>query len=78
MTLALEESAFELLDVTLAREDDRPRVPDHTEDSSLPIRLLLRNKYFETFPLFGLSTMLPGLLSKGDLTIWYFYCNLFG
>ena len=69
MTLALEESASELLDVTLAREDDRLGVPDHTEATSLPIRLLLRNKYFETFPLFGLSTTLPGLLSRGDLTI---------
>ena len=48
MTLALEESASELLDVTLAREDDRLGVPDHTEATSLPIRLLLRNKYFET------------------------------
>ena len=38
--LAFEESAFKLLDVTLAREDDRPRVPDHTEDSSSPIRLV--------------------------------------
>ena len=47
--LAGEETASELLDVTLAQEDDRPRVPDHTEDSRLPIRLLLRNKYFETF-----------------------------
>ena len=34
MTLALEESAFELLDVTLAREDDRPGVPDQTEAAS--------------------------------------------
>ena len=49
MTLALEESASELLDVTLAREDDRLGVPDHTEATSLPIRLLLRNKYFETY-----------------------------
>ena len=40
MTLPLEESAFELLDVTLAREDDRPGVPDHTEDASLTIRLI--------------------------------------
>ena len=47
MTLALEESASELLDVTLAREDNRPRVPDHTEATSLPIRLLLRNKYLK-------------------------------
>ena len=47
MPLAYEESAFELLDVTLAREDDRPRVPDHTEATSLPIRLLLRNKYLK-------------------------------
>ena len=46
--LAGEETASGLLDVTLAREDDRPRVPDHTEDSSLPIRLLLGNKCFET------------------------------
>ena len=57
VTLALEESASELLDVTLAREDDRLGVPDHTEATSLPIRLLLRNKYFETY-LFGLSTTL--------------------
>ena len=49
MTLALEESASELLDVTLAREDNRLGVPDHTEATSLPIRLLLRNKYFETY-----------------------------
>ena len=47
MPLAYEESTFELLDVTLAREDDRPRVPDHTEATSLPIRLLLRNKYLK-------------------------------
>ena len=47
--LAGEETASELLDVTLAREDDRPRVPDQAEDSRLPIRLLLRNKYLETF-----------------------------
>ena len=67
MPLAYEESAFELLDVTLAREDDRPRVPDHTEAKSLPIRLLLRNKYFETY-LFGLLTTLPGHLSRSDLT----------
>ena len=40
VTLAFEESAFELLDVTLAREDDRTGVPDHTEDTSLPIRLI--------------------------------------
>ena len=69
VTLAFEESAFELLDVTLAREDDRLGVPDHTEATSSPICLLLRNKYFETFPLFGLSTTLAGLLSRGDLTI---------
>ena len=49
MTLALEESASELLDVILAREDDSLGVPDHTEATSLPIRLLLRNKYFETY-----------------------------
>ena len=49
MPLAYEESAFELPDVTLAREVDRPRVPDQAEGSRLPIRLLLRNKYFETF-----------------------------
>ena len=48
MTLAFEESAIKLLDVTLAREDDHLGVPDHTEAMSLPIRLLLRNKYFET------------------------------
>ena len=47
--LAGEETASELLDVTLAREDDRPRVPDHTEATSLPICLLFRNKYFESF-----------------------------
>ena len=68
MPLAGEETASELLDVTLAREDDLPRVPDQAENSGLPIRLLLRNKYFETFPLFGLSTTLPGNLPRGDLT----------
>ena len=47
--LAGEETASELLDVTLAQEDNRPRVLDQAEDSRLPIRLLLRNKYFETF-----------------------------
>ena len=47
--LAGEETASGLLDVTLAREDDRPRVPDQAEASRLPICLLLRNKYFETF-----------------------------
>ena len=46
--LAGEETASKLLDVTLAREDDRPRVPDQAEDSRSPIHLLLRNKYFET------------------------------
>ena len=46
--LAGEETASGLFDVTLAREDDHPRVPDHTEDSSLPIPLLLGNKCFET------------------------------
>ena len=34
MPLAYEESAFELLDVTLAQEDDRPGVPDQTEVAS--------------------------------------------
>ena len=49
MPLAFEESAFEYFDVTLAREDDRLGVPEHTEATSLPTHLLLRNKYFETF-----------------------------
>ena len=47
MPLAYEESAFELPDVTLAREDNRPRGPDQAEDSRSPIRLLLRNKYLK-------------------------------
>ena len=35
VTLAYEESAFEFLDVTLAREDNHPGVlPDQTEDAS--------------------------------------------
>ena len=43
-----DESTFESLDVTFARENHRPRVPDQAEDSRSPIHLLLRNKYFET------------------------------
>ena len=31
--LAFDESTFELLDVTLARKDNRPRAPDQAEDS---------------------------------------------
>ena len=58
MPLAGEETASGLFDVTLAREDDRPRVPDQAEASRLPICLLFRNKYFETFILFGLLTSL--------------------
>ena len=46
--LAGEETTSGFLDVTLAQEDDHPRVPDHTEDSSLPIHLLLGSKCFET------------------------------
>ena len=66
---AFDESAFESLDVTFAREDDRPRVPDQAEDSRSPIHLLLRNKYFETFLLFGLSTTPPYRSPKSDRTI---------
>ena len=46
--LAFDESAFESLDVTFARENHRPRVPDQAEDSRSSIHLLLRNKCFET------------------------------
>ena len=42
--LAYEESAFELLDVTLAREDDRLGVPDQTEAASFTISLILTRK----------------------------------
>ena len=38
---------LDLFDVPLAQEDDHPRVPDQAEDSRLPIRLLLRNKYLK-------------------------------
>ena len=50
--LAGEDTASKLLEVTLAREDDRPRVPDQAEDSRISTRPLLRNKYFETFLCF--------------------------
>ena len=45
VTLAFEESAFELLDVTLAREDDRPGVhrPDRRREFYF-IRLILTKK----------------------------------
>ena len=44
-----DESTFESLDVTIAREKHRPRVPDPAEASRFSICLLLRNKYFGTF-----------------------------
>ena len=69
MPLAYEESAFELLDVTLAREDDRPRVPDHTEATSLPTRLLLRNKYLKLSLCLVYRLSLQVSYSRGDLTI---------
>ena len=57
VTLAFEESAFKLLDVTLAREDDRPGVPDQTEAASFYVFVSYRpsNKSFLNLPLFGLS-----------------------
>ena len=49
VSLALEETASGLFDITLAQEEDCPRVPDQAEASRLFICLLSRNKYFGTF-----------------------------
>ena len=56
VSLALEETASGLFDITLAQEEDCPRVPDRAEASILFICLLSRNKYLELFILFGLLT----------------------
>ena len=62
--LALDESAFESLDVTFAQEDDRPRVSDQAEASRLPIRLLFGNKYFETLSVWSIDYASRSLIKK--------------
>ena len=71
VSLALEETASGLFDITLAQEEDCPRVPDRAEASRLFICLLSRNKYFGTFYSVWSTNEPTGRLSRSDLTIGY-------
>ena len=68
MTLAYEESAFELPDVTLAREDDRFGVLDQMEDASFSYSSHIGpNIYYFNLPLIGHSRLTIQIIIR-DLT----------
>ena len=69
MTLAYEESAFELLDVTLAREDDHPGVlrPDRRRKFLLYVLYRPRNKLLKLASVWSIAFSVAIELSNNRL-----------
>ena len=69
VTLAFEESAFELLDVTLAREDDRPGVlrPDRSCEFLLYVLYRPHNKLLKLATVWSIAFSVAIELSNNRL-----------